>query len=38
MTTIALASWSFHPILDEEPEVSKVLLKVLCARLRAAEA
>jgi CRP/FNR family transcriptional regulator, cyclic AMP receptor protein len=38
MSTIALASWSFHPILDEEPEVSKALLRVLCARLRAAEA
>ena len=38
MTTISIPSWSFHPILDEEPEVAKVLLKVLCARLRAAEA
>jgi CRP/FNR family cyclic AMP-dependent transcriptional regulator len=38
LTTISLASWAFHPILDEEPEVSKQLLKVLCARLRAAEA
>jgi CRP/FNR family transcriptional regulator, cyclic AMP receptor protein len=38
MRTISLPSWSFHPILDEEPEVSKQLLKVLCARLRAAEA
>ena len=38
MTTIAIPSWSFHPILDEEPDVAKVLLKVLCARLRAAEA
>jgi CRP/FNR family transcriptional regulator, cyclic AMP receptor protein len=37
MTTIAIPSWSFHPILEEEPEVAKVLLKVLCARLRAAE-
>jgi len=38
MTTISIPSWSFHPILDEEPEVAKVLLKVLCARLRIAEA
>ena len=38
MTTISIPSWSFHPILEEEPEVAKVLLKVLCARLRAAEA
>jgi CRP/FNR family cyclic AMP-dependent transcriptional regulator len=37
MTTISIPSWSFHPILDEEPEVAKVLLRVLCARLRAAE-
>ena len=38
MTTISIPSWSFHPILEEEPEVGKVLLKVLCARLRSAEA
>lgn len=37
MTTVSIPSWSFHPIIDEEPEVAKVLLKVLCARLRAAE-
>ncbi len=37
MTTISIPSWAFHPILDEEPEVAKVLLKVLCARLRAVE-
>ena len=37
MVTISIPSWSFHPILEEEPEVAKVLLKVLCARLRAAE-
>jgi CRP-like cAMP-binding protein len=38
VTTISLPSWSFRPILDEEPEVSRALLRVLCARLRAAEA
>ena len=38
MRTISLPSWSFPPLLDEEPEVAKQLLKVLCARLRAAEA
>ena len=38
MTTISIPSWSFHPVLEEEAEVAKVLLKVLCARLRAAEA
>ena len=37
VTTISLASWAFHPILDEHPEVTKELLKVMCARLRAAE-
>lgn len=38
VTTISLASWAFYPILDEHPDVSKELLKVMCARLRAAEA
>ena len=37
LTTISLASWSFLPILDDQPEVSKALLRALCARLRAAE-
>jgi CRP/FNR family transcriptional regulator, cyclic AMP receptor protein len=37
LRTISLSSWSFRPLLDEEPEVSKALLKVMCARLRAAE-
>ena len=37
LTTISLTSWSFLPILDDQPEVSKQLLKVLCARIRAAE-
>jgi CRP-like cAMP-binding protein len=37
VTTISLASWAFHPILDEHPDVTKELLKVMCARLRAAE-
>src|SRR5215213_423769 len=34
VTTISLASWAFHPILDDHPEVTKELLKVMCARLR----
>jgi len=38
LTTISLTSWSFTPILDDQPEVSKQLLKALCARLRAVEA
>lgn len=38
LTTISIPSWSFHPILEQEPEVSRALLRVLCARLRAAEA
>ena len=37
-TTLSLASWDFRPLLDEEPEVTKALLLVMCARLRAAEA
>lgn len=37
MTTVSLVSWVFNPILDEEPEVGKGILKVMCARLRAAE-
>jgi CRP-like cAMP-binding protein len=37
VTTISLASWAFHPILDLHPEVTKELLKVMCARLRTAE-
>ena len=38
LTTYALASWNFRPILEQEPGVANALLKVLCARLRAAEA
>ena len=38
MTTFAIASWDFLPILDENPTVSRTMLKVLCARIRAAEA
>ncbi|MBF4762977.1 cyclic nucleotide-binding domain-containing protein [Nocardioides islandensis] len=38
VTTIALASWAFHPILDDHPDVAKQLLRVMCERLRAAEA
>ena len=38
MTTISIPSWSFHPILEEEPEVAKALLKLLCTRLRSVEA
>ncbi|HSS67471.1 MAG TPA: cyclic nucleotide-binding domain-containing protein [Nocardioidaceae bacterium] len=37
LTTISLASWSFKPILDEEPGVARSLLVVMCERLRAAE-
>jgi CRP-like cAMP-binding protein len=37
LTTISLASWSFKPILEEEPDVAKALLVVMCQRLRAAE-
>jgi CRP/FNR family cyclic AMP-dependent transcriptional regulator len=37
LSTVSLVSWAFTPILDEEPEVAKGLLQVMCARLRAAE-
>lgn len=37
LTTISLVAWAFQPILDDEPEVAKVLLLHTCARLRAAE-
>ena len=37
LTTISMVSWDFTPLLEKEPEVSKGLLMVLCARLRAAE-
>lgn len=37
LTTVALATWNFRPILEEEPGVAVALLKVMCARLRAAE-
>jgi CRP/FNR family cyclic AMP-dependent transcriptional regulator len=37
LTTISLASWSFKPILEEEPDVARALLVVMCQRLRAAE-
>ncbi|HEX6148752.1 Crp/Fnr family transcriptional regulator [Nocardioides sp.] len=38
LTTVALVSWDFRPILNDEPGVALGLLKVMCARLRAAEA
>ena len=37
-TTLALVGWDFAPLLDEEPELTKALLMVMCSRLRAAEA
>jgi CRP/FNR family cyclic AMP-dependent transcriptional regulator len=37
VTTIFLPTWNFTPILESEPEVARALLKVMCARLRAAE-
>lgn len=38
VTTLSLVAWDFEPLLDEEPELTKALLLVMCARLRAAEA
>ena len=37
LTTISLLSWHLHSLLDEHPEIARQLLKVMCARLRAAE-
>lgn len=37
VTMIYLSAWNFRPILEAEPEIARVLLLVLCARLRAAE-
>jgi CRP-like cAMP-binding protein len=37
LTTLALTAWQFGPLLDEEPEMAKALLLVLCERLRASE-
>ena len=37
LTTVALVSWDFRPILKEEPGVAFAMLEVMCARLRAAE-
>ena len=34
---LSLPSWAFRPLLDEEPEIARALLLVLCERLRAAE-
>ena len=38
VTSYVLVAWEFTPLLDSEPEVTKALLMVMCARLRAAEA
>ena len=35
---LSLPSWAFRPLLDEEPELARSLLLVLCGRLRGAEA
>jgi CRP/FNR family cyclic AMP-dependent transcriptional regulator len=37
LTTLALVSWQFAPLLDEEPDVTKALLLALCQRLRSSE-
>ena len=38
MTTIALTTWDFRPLLDEEPSIAKALLLAMCARIRRSEA
>ena len=35
--TIFIARWNFEPLLDDEPEMTKHLLLVMCERLRRAE-
>ena len=37
MTTFALAKWTFQDLLDKHPEVAVPMLRVMTARLRAAE-
>jgi CRP/FNR family cyclic AMP-dependent transcriptional regulator len=37
LTVIFIVSWVFTPLLDEETELTKALLLVMCARLRGAE-
>jgi CRP/FNR family transcriptional regulator, cyclic AMP receptor protein len=36
--TWVLVAWEFTPLLDDEPEITKALLLVMCERLRSAEA
>ncbi len=38
MKTFAISALSFEPLLDRHPDMSRVLLNALCARLRAIEA
>ena len=37
MKTLSLVAWDFAPLLEDEPEVTKALLMVMCERLRAAQ-
>lgn len=38
LKTFALSALAFAPVIDANPEVARVLLRALCARLRAVEA
>jgi CRP/FNR family transcriptional regulator, cyclic AMP receptor protein len=38
LTTFALQKWSFDDLLHRHPEIALPMLKVMCARLRRAEA
>ncbi len=38
LSTAAISSWKFRPMLREQPAIAEALLDGLCARLRAAEA
>jgi CRP/FNR family cyclic AMP-dependent transcriptional regulator len=37
LTTVSITAWDVRPLFDQEPDVMRVLLVSLCARLRAAE-
>jgi CRP/FNR family transcriptional regulator, cyclic AMP receptor protein len=37
LTTLGLAKWTFHELLETHPEIAVPMLRVMTARLRAAE-
>jgi CRP-like cAMP-binding protein len=38
MRSAAITAWDFRPMLDEEPAIAKVMLQVLCRRIRTSQA